>query len=173
MSVTTTKTARILRCQKERLPVVRQWMGLKQTAGFWRYHGLVVCIIVTISPHERVVRSILNEIEDNRREKCVRRSHNLSIVPFSLRYSVTERPLPVQISHSKTPLSLAGWPVFCSDGVLARDDCYKFDYSGLFERRQNGCKLLILLVGERGFEPPTPWSRTRCSTRLSHSPNMG
>ncbi len=28
------------------------------------------------------------------------------------------------------------------------------------------------LVGERGFEPPTPWSRTRCSTRLSHSPTM-
>ena len=28
----------------------------------------------------------------------------------------------------------------------------------------------FLLVGERGFEPPTPWSRTRCSTRLSHSP---
>ena len=26
------------------------------------------------------------------------------------------------------------------------------------------------MVGERGFEPPTPWSRTRCSTRLSHSP---
>jgi hypothetical protein len=33
--------------------------------------------------------------------------------------------------------------------------------------------LLDLMVGERGFEPPTPWSRTRCSTRLSHSPNMG
>src|ERR1700675_3750893 len=34
------------------------------------------------------------------------------------------------------------------------------------------CPYLILneLVGERGFEPPTPWSRTRCSTRLSHSP---
>ena len=30
----------------------------------------------------------------------------------------------------------------------------------------------ILMVGERGFEPPTPWSRTRCSTRLSHSPNI-
>ncbi len=28
------------------------------------------------------------------------------------------------------------------------------------------------MVGERGFEPPTPWSRTRCSTRLSHSPNI-
>ena len=22
------------------------------------------------------------------------------------------------------------------------------------------CELLMLLVGERGFEPPTPWSRT-------------
>src|SRR5262249_13233090 len=31
--------------------------------------------------------------------------------------------------------------------------------------------LLKKLVGERGFEPPTPWARTRCSTRLSHSPN--
>ena len=29
-----------------------------------------------------------------------------------------------------------------------------------------------IMVGERGFEPPTPWSRTRCSTRLSHSPNL-
>src|SRR3989440_6833170 len=27
-------------------------------------------------------------------------------------------------------------------------------------------------IGERGFEPPTPWSRTRCSTRLSHSPTV-
>ena len=26
------------------------------------------------------------------------------------------------------------------------------------------------MIGERGFEPPPPWSRTRCSTRLSHSP---
>src|SRR5207244_10022964 len=24
-----------------------------------------------------------------------------------------------------------------------------------------------------GFEPATPWSRTRCSTRLSHSPTNG
>jgi hypothetical protein len=31
-------------------------------------------------------------------------------------------------------------------------------------------KTPVKLVGERGFEPPTPWSRTRCSTRLSHSP---
>ena len=25
-------------------------------------------------------------------------------------------------------------------------------------------------VGARGFEPPTPRSRTECSTRLSHAP---
>ena len=47
---------------------------------------------------------------------------------------------------------------------------YKIDYIGIFCDPVSGCKLLILLVGERGFEPPTPWSRTRCSTRLSHSP---
>src|SRR5271169_449475 len=28
------------------------------------------------------------------------------------------------------------------------------------------------MVGETGFEPATPWSRTRCSTRLSHSPTL-
>ncbi len=28
------------------------------------------------------------------------------------------------------------------------------------------------LVGERGFEPPAPASRTQCSTRLSYSPNF-
>src|SRR4030095_9285879 len=28
----------------------------------------------------------------------------------------------------------------------------------------------VEMVGARGFEPPTPWSRTRCSTRLSHAP---
>ena len=31
----------------------------------------------------------------------------------------------------------------------------------------------ILLVGERGFEPPAPTSRTWCSTRLSYSPARG
>ena len=42
-----------------------------------------------------------------------------------------------------------------------------------FNHREICCNRLILkMVGERGFEPPTPWSRTRCSTRLSHSPNV-
>ncbi len=26
------------------------------------------------------------------------------------------------------------------------------------------------MVGARGFEPPAPWSRTRCATRLRYAP---
>src|SRR5262249_35324670 len=33
-----------------------------------------------------------------------------------------------------------------------------------------GLTILRILVGARGFEPPTPRSRTECSTRLSHAP---
>ena len=29
----------------------------------------------------------------------------------------------------------------------------------------------FFMVGMRGFEPPTPASRTQCSTGLSHIPN--
>ena len=36
----------------------------------------------------------------------------------------------------------------------------------------NPRKLLIILVGARGFEPPASWSRTRRSTKLSHAPNF-
>jgi hypothetical protein len=36
----------------------------------------------------------------------------------------------------------------------------------------NPCKLLKELVGASGFEPPTSWSRTRRSTRLSHAPKI-
>ena len=28
------------------------------------------------------------------------------------------------------------------------------------------------MVGKTGFEPATPWSQTRCSTKLSHFPNF-
>ena len=49
---------------------------------------------------------------------------------------------------------------------LAGFGCYKFDYSRFFGEPKDGCKLLILLVGERGFEPPTPWSRTRSQCLL-------
>ena len=57
--------------------------------------------------------------------------------------------------------------------IIGGFDGYKIDYSGILGYPNNGCKLLKIMVGERGFEPPTPWSRTRCSTRLSHSPTCG
>src|SRR6059036_3563383 len=28
------------------------------------------------------------------------------------------------------------------------------------------------MVGASGFEPPTPWSRTRCATRLRYAPTV-
>ncbi len=33
--------------------------------------------------------------------------------------------------------------------------------------------LIILVVGKTGFEPATPWSQTKCSTKLSYSPLYG
>lgn len=30
-----------------------------------------------------------------------------------------------------------------------------------------------ILVGAKGFEPSTPWSQTRCATRLRHAPTKG
>jgi hypothetical protein len=47
---------------------------------------------------------------------------------------------------------------------------YNFDTIDVDGKPEVLFKCLKILVGERGFEPPTPWSRTRCSTRLSHSP---
>src|ERR1700683_5192397 len=47
---------------------------------------------------------------------------------------------------------------------------YNFDTTDVDGKPEVHFKCLKRLVGERGFEPPTPWSRTRCSTRLSHSP---
>jgi hypothetical protein len=47
---------------------------------------------------------------------------------------------------------------------------YNFDTIDVDGKPEVQFKCLKIMVGERGFEPPTPWSRTRCSTRLSHSP---
>jgi hypothetical protein len=38
---------------------------------------------------------------------------------------------------------------------------YKIDYSDVAAKPEVAFKLVKRLVGERGFEPPTPWSRTR------------
>jgi hypothetical protein len=43
-------------------------------------------------------------------------------------------------------------------GTLAHLVQNQVGRSWSFRRR---CKVLKILVGERGFEPPTPWSRTR------------
>jgi hypothetical protein len=37
----------------------------------------------------------------------------------------------------------------------------KIAYTAVDGKPEIACKLLKELVGERGFEPPTPWSRTR------------
>src|SRR5207237_1918467 len=39
--------------------------------------------------------------------------------------------------------------------------------------RSGGRRRPKKMVGARGFEPPPPWARTRCSTRLSHAPTAG
>ena len=49
---------------------------------------------------------------------------------------------------------------------------YNFDTIDVDGKPEVTFKCLKIMVGERGFEPPTPWSRTRCSTRLSHSPTL-
>jgi hypothetical protein len=47
---------------------------------------------------------------------------------------------------------------------------YILRYIKLAEPLKLGLKLLILLVGAEGFEPPTLWSQTRCATRLRYAP---
>jgi hypothetical protein len=56
---------------------------------------------------------------------------------------------------------------FRTDGISAGLS-YRIADLG-FLRRDQGFKLLILLVGERGFEPPTPLSRTRFSDLLKRA----
>ena len=68
------------------------------------------------------------------------------------------------------------------EGLLSK---HVFNYGGatinalieLLERLSKGEGLktlagnfLILLVGTRGFEPPTPWTPSRCATRLRYVP---
>jgi len=58
-------------------------------------------------------------------------------------------------------------PDFQLDSQLEKQEnapVYKIDYSDVAEKPEGAGKLLKRLVGERGFEPPTPWSRTRFQT---------
>jgi len=47
--------------------------------------------------------------------------------------------------------------------VLNSEDltAYRIDYTVVDEKPEIQFMYLKRLVGERGFEPPTPWSRTR------------
>src|SRR5213593_2026576 len=47
---------------------------------------------------------------------------------------------------------------------------YKNIYSPFRRHSETGCICLNRLVGARGFEPPTPWSRTRCSSQAEPRP---
>ena len=40
------------------------------------------------------------------------------------------------------------------------------------ELRAPGESSLAKVVGETGFEPATPWTQTKCATKLRHSPNL-
>jgi hypothetical protein len=50
--------------------------------------------------------------------------------------------------------------------VLEGFDRCKIVYIGILGDPEGGCKLLKRLVGEREFEPPTPWSRNSFSRSL-------
>ena len=47
---------------------------------------------------------------------------------------------------------------------MENEAVYKIDYNDVAVKPEVAFKLLKRMVGERGFEPPTPWSRTRFST---------
>ena len=44
-------------------------------------------------------------------------------------------------------------------------NCYKGNIKTFVKQR-----LINKMVGKTGFEPATPWSQTKCSTKLSHFP---
>ncbi len=69
-------------------------------------------------------------------------------LPMSTRPTSDVVDAEFEILHGDTPKPTQFVPRLSPRGVL----------------RQNEA------VGETGFEPATPWSRTKCSTRLSHSP---
>ena len=47
---------------------------------------------------------------------------------------------------------------------MQKKECSKFP-KGFFNQPRN-----TIMVGKTGFEPATPWSQTKCSTKLSHFP---
>ena len=42
--------------------------------------------------------------------------------------------------------------------------------AGARKRKTPQSGVILNVVGERGFEPPTHWSQTSCATKLRYSP---
>src|SRR4051812_16003353 len=67
---------------------------------------------------------------------------------------------------------------FKADASLGRRESsrsiaiYKIIYTAVDEKPEVQRNFRKTLVGARGFEPPTPWSRTRCATRLRYAPTV-
>jgi integrase len=80
-----------------------------------------------------------------------------------------ERPLPAEPSVSRErAAAVAGRPRGAPVGAEMDAEKEEGRWSvGRSQAIQRPYK-----VGETGFEPATPWSRTKCSTRLSHSPML-
>ncbi len=61
--------------------------------------------------------------------------------------------------------------VFCHPGLDPGSDCHR-----VLKQAQDDSVVqddtFFLLVGVRGFEPPTFWSQTRRATRLRYTPTM-
>jgi len=56
-------------------------------------------------------------------------------------------------------------PACCKKSGLLNSEAltvYDFIYTAVDEKPEVRFKCLKRMVGARGFEPPTPWSRTRC-----------
>src|SRR5271165_7131084 len=76
--------------------------------------------------------------------------------------------LSTAASEARTPFPLALGRAPPEDATRTQNSM--FGIRNLRKPRELSQPDQLDMVGERGFEPPTPWSRTRCSTRLSHSP---
>lgn len=71
------------------------------------------------------------------------------------------------------PSARAGGRLFAANALHAGEA--RCETVGISTGRRNSgsANLLKYMVGVAGFEPATPSSRTRCSTRLSHTPTSG
>ena len=120
-------------------------------------------------------------------KKALRLSRVRPFVLYSLRHTFLTRlgesgcdawTLARVAGHSSVAMS-ARYVHPSEDAVLAALDRlsgHNFGHSEILEPKENAVNLCYLpqtikvrLVGERGFEPPTPWSRTRFRTLVKLS----